>query len=272
MTDIDTIFEKSWTNHEILVAKKFKACWWDMQTNQHFLDPFTWIPREIDIIATKSCEVWANYNHFNFKPVPFQMRVFAECKYLKDMVWLHVREARKDNLEKAFMLINTNHKLYLQYLRDYWRIPEDLRNHRYFSCDIVAYQSTDNNERWFWMQWIKQVIHWMTSETFKNSRWYSIDYPIIAVSDYQKIAIDNDKTNTKYILDKPIFFEIDYVDKENNPSYFLVDIISLDSIDSFINNLEEEFVKNRELIFKHELHRQMERANTQKIQQRGRNF
>lgn len=90
------------------------------------------------------------------------------------------------------------------------------------------------------------------SQTHRSGARYSIEYPVIIANDSSNILLRPDGSTENVSFVKPLLFEFDYVDKDERKRHFLVDVITLDQLDTFIQQRNEEFDKLRKLIFEHE--------------------
>lgn len=232
-------WEKSWVALEVRVAKLLREMWWNVEVNQFYLDPYTETPREIDLIAERSHVISKSRNHFGgVTEEKIQMRLFIECKYIKDIILLFTKDRDEEKTMKAFMSMMPYAKL-----NDGNAVsthPTWSANHRYFKQSTVVHQSDDNGERWFWIKWAQQLFHGISSKSFMNNVHYKIDYWIILAKDFSRIWVSYLWGEPKELKDQT-FFIMDYVDNTGKPTYSIADIVSEDWLKTFMLDREAEF-------------------------------
>lgn len=265
MKDKNNPFEESWIILERKVVEKFESTGWIVQTKQHYIDPFEGKPREIDIIATKHVIIGDNPRQrmWWFDPINYEIKIFLECKYLTEKKWLLIRKSNKQKNITSFLDVGLYNNLCADFYKKYKQISDTYKEHRYLSSEYVAYDSTDNSERWFGIPAIKQITHGLMSKTHRSRERYSIEYPAIIANASDNIIIRYDWSEDNFAFPKSLLFEFDYVDKNENKKSFLVDVLSFDELDSFIKDRNDEFENMRKNVFEDESFRQdSERKNS----------
>lgn len=233
------VWETSWVALEVRVAKLLREMWWNVEVNQFYLDPYTEKPREIDIIADRSYIISTRPSHFGWiTEEKVQMRIFIECKYIKDIILLFSKDRDEAKTMKAFMSIVPYAKLNEGATNR--TLPTWPDNHRYFKQNKVVHQSDDNSERWFWINWAQQLFHWISSKTRASQIQYKVDYWVILVKDFSNIWVSY-LGNEPEGLKEPTFFIMDYVDNTGKPTYSIADIISEEWLRAFVLDREAEF-------------------------------
>lgn len=245
--NIKSVFEKCGVNLEVTTEWLLKDNGWSVDTNIFFSDPYSNIPREIDIVAHK-IHPFCTDNYFN-NPFDFDFRLFIECKYIQEniRIWLYTRPLDPEKIVKALKGI----ELYNDIASfSNWRDEDGsffatFSEHRFFSINEIAYQSTDNQkDRGFGIPWVQQIAHAMMSNRFvyNTHAKYGVSYGIIVVNDMSRITLWMWDWSYK-ILNSSTLFELDYIDNKNNPKYILVQIVPIDELSKFLTSLDDEVNK-----------------------------
>lgn len=257
--NIDEIFDnpKNGANLENRVVKVLKAHWWTVHENQPYIDPNTDKQREIDIIATKEYLVWKDNRHFVDSVEPLEMRLFIDCKNLPQPLGLYVKEKHHDTMVNSFLEKRVYRNLYSNYYEMNKDIPDALRTHRYFSDSKIAYKSTNNDDKSIGIQWVNQVLHAMLSSFYASRVSYGIDYPVIVFDGIEKIGLEY-PDESRSPAEKQMQYGIDYI-VHNRKQYFIIDLISLDTIEDFLKIIDLEFDSLKQPIWQTLFRKSMER-------------
>jgi hypothetical protein len=95
----------------------------------------------------------------------------------------------------------------------------------------------------------------MLSGIYTSYNSYNIDYPIIVVNDICQLALESED-GTRSIADKNISYGIDYIVNKRK-EFFIIDIISLVTLDIFLKQLQKEFDDLKQHVFNNILNDQM---------------
>jgi hypothetical protein len=247
-----------WHLLELEVKKILKNAWWEVLSQEPYLDPIEWKARHIDILAIRK-RVIGNNSGSPFwlkRDVTIEMRLFIECKFIPDSnvpAVLYYENKKKESMEKAFKWIQLYSRIYKEY------VARDLiTENDYSKSNIVIVQCSDNNEDWYWLKAIQQSCHWILSQSHTSRADYSIDYPVVIWDASEKIKIadsDDYKTESDYTL--WLLYEYKYTNPRNKQNeIFFVDMLTLGSLHYFIFAKTLEFDKAVEVIRKIETEKQ----------------
>lgn len=234
---VSKIIEKSGHDFHLRVSKKLRDLGWATIDNHYYNDPDSGKAREIDIIATKEYLIHKDpFNRFTEKII---IKLFIECKYINSptVFWFKNRD-----LDNAIKLSKDN-----EILNDK---PDnclnDLTKHHYVKRnDVTGQWQSENNDIFAEAQ--HQVLKAMLffKETGQES--YEIDYPIIVTNDFNQLfRRELPPQEHKNIVDN-FQIEINYAYKnkgnDNIIKYFLIDVVKLEMLEGFIDELEEKDIR-----------------------------
>ena len=231
---IQGIINKSGHDFHLKISQILKEKGWKVQNSPHYNDPITNIAREIDIIAEK------NYPVSEFgsgKTEELIIRLFIECKYINKHIVFWFLE--KD-LDKAKILAKNN--LILRDKEDCYLETGGNVHHYVQKKEVVKeFSSQDNSQILDKAQ--NQILN-ATLFFSKNqkSNSYTIDYPVIIVNSFDKFKKKIENKSDYEDMENNFEMEVEYT-YQNNPEYFLIDIISEKTLDTFFDNLESNDVK-----------------------------
>lgn len=224
---LETIKNSS-NNLVIEVADKFSSAGWDITVSPYYNDPAEEKPREIDVLAKR---IVGNNPQF-------QIRLFIECKYVVNPI-IFINQKR--NKEKTVSLLNE--MLFSGY--NELQISQ-LNKHHYLFHNKVGklYDISAKNPPDIIAKAINQSIHSMLSlkDVSENNTAFNrtIDYPVIIFNSFNDVheRTGNDLKNYKNI-DRNFLIEVNYSkfdDKFKEFKYLLIDTLSLDTLDNFLED------------------------------------
>lgn len=243
---IEEIIGKSGNNFHSRVVNLLRSDRWTVLVSPFYSDNFTDKPREIDIVAEKKFNV-EEYGHW-FGTV--NVRLFIECKYINDSMvfWFDMKEKEKAK-ERIMMDMKIKH-------------PNELNIQKlhYFSDAPVAKMSASSkrlgDENDVINKAINQSLNAMVYYRHKQ-RLFSpeknirenvlqfISYPIIVCNSFQDLYRTNvaDNSNASDKISEPFQIEVNYAymdkDKNSQNEYFLIDVVSIDTLSNFLSMLEK---------------------------------
>ena len=242
---IQEIIDKSGNDLQSKVADYLIGRKWDVSFSPYYNDPATGKQREIDIIATYIWPIKDVFGDRNFGELA--IRLFIECKHIKDpaVFWF-----RQKNIESAIKLAKDNN--ILNGKPDYYLGQNQTAQHHYVDNALVAkiVAKSGNRDDIFdaMNQCLNGLIFFSNGRNFKTP--YHIDFPIIITDSLKNLHKRNSDAGHAPITE-PFQLEIDYSYKQSNSDgnpmditkYFLIDIVSFEKFNSFLNDLENRDIK-----------------------------
>ncbi|MDD5639197.1 MAG: hypothetical protein PHR47_00080 [Candidatus Pacebacteria bacterium] len=233
---IESIIKNSGHNLHFEVVKILKACGWEITISQFYLDPVTGKQREIDIVAIKSFKVAKNNE--------LKVRLVIECKQInsENVIWFD-----KKNISKTIKLAKDN--IILQNKEDMCLkntsvIPNKI--HHYIQDLDVAKLSAKNGKSETDPLFDLMNGCFNALVYFKENLpigYYSIDYPLAILQSFENLYKKDNSEKGYSQINQPFELEVDYSYpiKSGNVvnKYFLLDIVSIYQLESFLDNLEE---------------------------------
>ena len=181
---IQEIIEKSGNDFHLEVAAFLRLQGWEVEVSPYYNDPATSKAREIDIVALKkySAKDW-----FSGNSDEFALRLFIECKYIKDanVLWFE-----KKDVESAVKLAKDNSILRdLEYhgLQDVSTLPPKI-HHYIQEGEVMRLGSKAGNTDPLY----EAMNGCLNAMIFYKEHQYSgisntIDFPIIAVDSFNNL-------------------------------------------------------------------------------------
>jgi len=243
MDTINSLITNHWNKFMIKVSNYLKEQGRDVTISPYYIDIATDKSRELDIVATKKRKVWGG-DRDEFKSFEIESRLFIECKYIdKDFVaWIIPKDENKiDSLLLQQSITRT-----LSYSSYEKTLPTFLTKHHYKTKQYLIndFSCKDNNKNAM-KDWINQCLHGFIyfKDDHKGHSRYSIDYPIVMVNSLDKTYLTDWWDDDSAQADKNLLYQINY-SYENKGSRitedFLIDIVSFELIDDFLNDIEAE--------------------------------
>lgn len=247
-----------WHLLELEVKKILKDCWWEVLSQEPYLDSIEWKARNIDLLAIQR-RILSNKNWDVFwlkRDVSIEMRLFIECKFIPESnvpAVLYLENKKKENINKAFAWIQLYDKI-----KDEFIAKNLFLEHEYSKDEPLVIQCSDNNEDGYWLKAIQQACHWILSRDHISKADYSIDYPLVIWDKSSKIKIAdsyNYKIETDYSL--WLLYEYKYINPRSKQNeIFFVDMLTLDNLHNFILIKTFELTKIQDIIKKIEVEKQ----------------
>jgi len=263
---IQEIIDKSGNDLQFKVADYLSGQKWDVSISPYYNDPATGKPREIDIVATY---IWPMKDTFDDRKLgELAIRLFIECKHIKDpaVFWF-----RQKNMTSAIELAKDNS--ILNGKPDHYinqnQVPAP---HHYADNVLVAKIAAKSGNRDDIFEAMNQCLNGLIF--FNNGRnlntHYHVDFPIIITDSLQNLHKRDSGTGHTPITE-PFQLEIDYSYKKANSDgnliditkYFLIDIVSLNKLNLFLQDLENRDIK----LFRENLDWDLDRQDRENRQQ-----
>lgn len=249
-TDIEQVEEiiaNSGNNFHCKVLSYLKEKGWTVLISPYYNDNVSDKPREIDLIAEKAFNVT---NGFGSYIGSASIKLFIECKFIpqKIVFWFH----NKDRIKAEDLVINNT------------PLRKDnayTQKHHYLSVEdndvakLFASETKKKTENEIIYKAINQSLNAMVS--YRNSNTLiptspdgrrlnimtTVTYPVIVCNNFNNLyRVDIDTTNKPANINNNFQLEVNYayLDPSKNPvsEYFLIDIISFNKIDAFLEVLE----------------------------------
>jgi hypothetical protein len=214
------------------VAASFEKLGWKAQIAPYYQDVLTEKSREIDVIARKNIKVTDNF--FNNRSEEIVVRIFAECKYIKNDTLFNFVEKNMMHAEK---LAKDN---------DILRHEEyvDLSKLHYVSGNTVAKTwKCDGKDDIYdaWQQSVHSMIYFQNNQ---HDGRCVVDYPIVVLKSFDNVYMRVRDTEKPYIkIDNNFQLEVDYsysIKGKNVSKTFLIDVVSFDRLEDFLKLIEAD--------------------------------
>lgn len=220
---------------------------WVVEVSPYYNDPTADKPREIDIIAERIFEDKA----FRGNSEKLKVRLFIECKYINKPVVFWFREKNftiAENLAKDNDILNREDNLYL---KNESVIPNVI--HHYIKDNEIV--KLFSGEKDIFYTAINQALNALIFFDEHRDSTNVMNYPIIVVNSFDNLYRRVDSDNGYVGIDKNFQIEVYYsyknVSKENVTKYFLIDVVSLDNLNEFLDQLEKNDITilKKKLVF-----------------------
>ncbi len=225
------IIEKSGNNFHLKVGDFFKSNGWQVILSQYYPDPVTGKNREIDIVATKKYRVADSDTYVT-------LRLFIECKYVKDVnaFWFESKD-----IEKSRELAMDN-----DIMRDFENYNFSLdksRTHHYLENKDVAILNAKAGKSDILYDGGITCVNCLSVLKGDDYAQYYVDYPLVVLDSFNNIfKVNKDLEGEEYTDIKDNFqLAINYpfkINKRTINKYYLVDIVSFELLESFLEKIE----------------------------------
>jgi len=250
-TDIEQvkrIIANSGNNFQCKVLRYLQEKGWSVLISPYYNDNVSDKPREIDLIAEKAFDVTDRRDK---RCGTLHIRVFIECKFIpqKIVFWFH----SKDRIRAEKLVINNTP---LPEGNDYTQQHHYLDQKHNHVAKLFDSETKKKAESEIIYKAINQSLNAMVY--YRNSRALipaspgretdivtTLCYPVIVCNDFNNLyRIDIDTSDEPANITDNFQLEVNYayLDSSKNPvtEYFLIDVISLDRIDLFMDALQKD--------------------------------
>ena len=227
------IIEKSGNGFHLRTAMYLKSLGWDITIGQYYADPVTDKPREIDILAKKNFPIADSGKHI-------LVELFIECKYVSEenVIWFTEKDFKKaKNLVRNNNMMRDCEDHQLSTIVGLYQ-----KQHHYIKPNQVGKLTAKEKGSDIFFDGINSCLHSLISLEGRTYENYHLEYPVIILNSFDKIYEVTENPNEPYIKIQDNFqLEINYsyMSKENRQlsKYFLVDVISFNSLKSFLDEI-----------------------------------
>jgi hypothetical protein len=245
-TDIEQVKEiiaNSGNNFHCRVLGRLKEKGWGVLISPYYNDNVSDKPREIDLIAEKAFDIKRLNGDFIGT---VNVKLFIECKYIpqKIVFWFY----NKDRVKAEHLVLKTTS------LKE---INIHTKDHHYLRNDSVAKLFADEkkqkteNEIFYkaLTQSLNSLVYYRGSKSVipQNTQFIksTVNYPVIICNDFNNLyRVDIGSSDEPAIINDNFQLEVNYayLDLSNKHSneYFLIDIVSYDKIDAFLDDLQTD--------------------------------
>lgn len=245
-TDIEQVKEiiaNSGNNFHCTVLDRLKEKGWTVLISPYYNDNVSDKPREIDLIAEKVFDIKRSYGDFIGT---VNVKLFIECKYIsqKTVFWFH----NKDRVKAEHLVLKTTS------LTENNRHTKD---HHYLRNDSVAKlfadekkQKTENEIFYKALnQSLNSMVYYRGSKSIipKSTQYIksTVNYPVIICNDFNNLyRVDIGSSDKPVTINDNFQLEVNYayldLSKKHSNEYFLIDIVSYDKIDTFLEDLQKD--------------------------------
>lgn len=228
---------------------------WELLISPYYYDNISNAVREIDIIAEKQFTINDNWSQ---STVQINVQLFIECKYIKQEIvfWFDNKD-----IDKAVLKMEKNSGLEILHKKHEADITID--KFHYLTNDKVAklFSTNANNDdviykaitqclnaQIYYDQWYNHPMHF---SFFKHSKVDTkiLKFPVVICDNFDNLVkVDFDEKNKNLYQTDAISdsFQVEtnytFLDKSQQAKteYFLIDVLKLDNISTFLEKLAEE--------------------------------
>jgi hypothetical protein len=257
MDDIEvakSIIKKSGNRFHCKAINYFSEKGWSAQISPYYLDNSTGKAREIDLVVEK---LWIYDDPIKKRYETINIKLFVECKYIPhaNVFWF---DSKDFSSARDWVITNTPHTLGNEYVE---------KHHFMESNKVAKLFSTENKKDLEYEviykalnQSLNAMVNLRNMGTIIPDHEYkgrdhvcTIEIPVILCNSFDKFyGLDiHDPAEVELIRDN---FQLEvnyaYIDnqKSNRNEYFLIDIVSFDTIDAYLNTLQED-IEGIKMIF-----------------------
>lgn len=234
---IEEIIESSWHNFSEKVDVFFRKSKPSriVDSGSYYVDFSDNKNREMDLVATFYRDVpksWWQW-HDNFDHYRIAVRLFIECKYLnKNIVF------RDANIDQEEIIQNwiANNTIYRS-LRGYQE-GLGLKNHYSFDKKFFSkHDQAENNDLIYksLTQSLHSLIYYKNNKKFVDQAQYILDYPVVLTQSFDTFFDDKWKN-----IDNNFVYYMKNYNHSQWTNSFLVDFVSFDSLNSYLEEIENE--------------------------------
>ncbi len=236
--EVDEIKQKSGHGLHLKVANYLESKGWEVVIGQYYIDIATGLSRDLDILATK-------YFPIADSGTNLRIRFFIECKYVENInvVWFTPKDLKKSQAliaDTGLMRGSEEHEMRIANPASYMPLY-----HHYMENSPVAKLTDKKGQQDIFYQGVNSSVHGMIALRNTNYERFSFDYPVIVFDSFEKIfRATEDNKNIE--ITENFQRAIDYSYKQEDQlksKYFIIDIVSFELIDSFLENIEKADVE-----------------------------
>jgi hypothetical protein len=241
----DIIAQSGHTHHSKVVAA-LRQLGWSVTVSPYYSDNFTDKPREIDIIAEKAFDRSDRVAGIRGHVV---VRLFIECKYVPSttVFWFDAKD-----MARAIELV----------ARDTGWNKDDLAAyaHPYIMHQLARepvaklFSSGRSDDSEGFARAINQTLNGLAyyrhrEVARRNTNAHvlaQLTFPLIALNSFALLHRTDMNDSVTIPIAEPFQLEVNYAYKQNNSDrneYFLIDVVSLDSLALFLTSIEENEVR-----------------------------
>jgi hypothetical protein len=247
--EITELIQSSGNNFHAKVARWFADHEWHVEISPYYMDQSQSKAREIDLIVEKNIAPVTNFS--SGKKADIVVRLFIECKFVaQHSVFWFV----KKNKDAALKLVCKHN--YFEKNNSY------TNKHHYLTNENVAKvftsaNSNKNNENDPFYKALNQALNSMVSmlgrrvsiPSIVNARHQVqtivLEFPVVICHSFDKLfSVEFFSESLPKPIDENFQLEVQYayIDITNNPrnDYFLIDFISFEKIEKFVNTVEDD--------------------------------
>ncbi len=247
LQEVEEIIARSGNSFHYRVMAEFKKRGWTVLVSPYYNDVISGKPREIDLIVEKAFPFNDGFGGF-FGDL--NLRLFIECKWIAQTTAFWFVE--KDKTKALSMVLATT---------PFHEHNVNTRNHHYLSGDSLevaklfadAKAKAAENEVFFKAlnQVLNGFIYYRHQPSIINVppnrqgyTKFTLEFPVILCNCFDLLYRVNTDGDKHQKIQAPFQLEMDYAYSDPGHGakneYFLVDIVSLDSLDGFLEKLETD--------------------------------
>ncbi len=241
---IDTLIEASGMITHFKTSSVLRDKGWSVLVSPYYHDSISDSIRETDLIAEK--QFYSAQTIIN-SSVQINIQLFVECKYIKQEIAFWFDKVDKDKAVKNMETESGLDILHKKYSADI--TPDKFHNLQH--DNVAKLFSTNTNKEDVMYKAMNQCLHsqinyrrtgkkTIFNEFTNRADSFSqiVQYPIIVCDNFENLVKVNFEENGEFSTEKLInhfILEVNY-----REDYFLIDIVDINYLETFLTNLEEE--------------------------------
>jgi len=244
---VKEIIENSGNTFHCNVLKYLQEKDWTMLISPYYSDNISNKPREIDLIAEKAFEA---KNAFGRSMGTVNVKLFVECKYIsqKSVLWFHDKDMQKAEdlvIETTPARRNNNYTKQFHYLEGAESVAKLFADERKKSAENEIFYKALN-------QSLNAMVYYRDKESIiripegrRSNILRTVNYPVIVCNNFENlyrvdIGVDADPTNITENFQLEVNYAYLAFDGASRTEYFLIDILSFDLFDGFLEKIEKD--------------------------------
>lgn len=240
------ILNTNGNNHHAKVVSKFRSIGWQTLVSPYYSDNFTDKAREIDVVVERDYEVQ------DMDPIdPVRIRFFLECKYIaqETVLWFDKKDMGRTSTLLDSLFGAETYK-YSYKINDY-HYGADVPVAKLFGSKNGKAEENEVLSKAI-NQCLNAYIYYRRQTTAPYPKRTGISstlsYPVIVCNSFEKfrrVSMEDSQGGLEEITE-PFQLEVNYayLDSEKKPQneFFLIDVITIDQIDEYIEKIEAKDV------------------------------
>lgn len=242
------IIAESGNSFHCKVANYFRAAGWETRISQYYVDASTDKAREIDLIVERAVQIWDRSQKVAKR---FHLRLFIECKYIRErtVFWF---ESMDQQSALGWINDHTPLKHNSSFMDEHHYLTSGPEVAKLYCTEKVKGQSRAEESEPIFRALNQCLTAFIRSRAVSIAppgpdadHVYVLAYPVIVCSGFERMyrthitrAEEAERIQRNFLLE--VNYAITNRNGANIPQYHLVDIVSFDKLDEFVQQLDRE--------------------------------